>query len=257
VLARFSDPRTAVDGQQPIYMAVHRFSASPIVYLGSAETWRLRRLNPAWFEMLWTKLIRYASQEHLRRQSPRGSLVVDHETYQVGSTVEVKAEMKNTDFSPLVTPQVMLNIVRDEKERTTLPMPAEASRPGRYRVDVPVTQQGKYRIELLIPHSEERLTRSFHGVVPKLEDENPQRNARLLREIAEKTEGLYFPDLSAALSDSASPSLADLLRDVSRHDTIPESPKPENDEKLLRWMLLALCGVLCLEWLVRRLAKLA
>ena len=47
-----------------------------------------------------------------------------------------------------------------------------------------------------------------------------------------------------------------MLRDVSRRDTIPESPKPEDDEKLFRWMLIALCSVLCLEWLVRRLAKL-
>jgi hypothetical protein len=118
-------------------------------------------------------------------------------------------------------------------------------------------QQGKYRLELLVPHSEERLSRTFRGVVPKLEDENPQRNARLLREIAEKTEGLYFPELSAAVSDSASPSLVDLLRDVSRRDTIPESPKPEDDREMFKWMMIALCSVLCLEWLVRRLAKLA
>ena len=258
VLARFSDPRTAVDGQQPIYMAVHRFSASPVVYLGSAETWRLRRLSPAWFEMFWTKLIRYASQEHLRRQSARGSLVVDHETYQVGSTVEVRAELKTSDFRPMLTPSVMLEIIRDEKDRQTLPMPADAARPGRYLVDVPVTQQGKYRLELLVPQSSnERLTRNFRGVVPKLEEENPQRNAALLREIAEKTDGIYFPDLSAAVSDTASPSLVDRLKDVSRHDTISEAPKPEDDEKLLKWMMLALCGVLCLEWLIRRLAKLA
>ena len=47
VLARFGDPRTAQGGQQPIYMAVHRYSASPVLYLGSAETWRLRRVDPA------------------------------------------------------------------------------------------------------------------------------------------------------------------------------------------------------------------
>ena len=41
--------------------------------------------------------IRYAAQEHLRRQSARGSLVVDHDRYQVGSTVEVRAELKNAD----------------------------------------------------------------------------------------------------------------------------------------------------------------
>ena len=79
----------------------------------------------------------------------------------------------------------------------------------------------------------------------------------LLREIAEKTQGEYYDDLSVALSDTASPSLVDRLKDVSRTESIPLAPKPEEDEKWLKWMLVALCCVLSLEWLVRRLAKLA
>jgi hypothetical protein len=257
VLARFGDPRTGLDGQQPIYMAVHRFSASPVVYLGSGETWRLRRVNPAWFEMLWTKLIRYAAQEHLRRQSARGSLVVDHDRYQVGGTVEVRAELKNAELRPLIVPGVSLQVSRDGKDQQTMTMPADPTRPGRFVLDLPVLQQGDYTLKLLVPQSNEALTRTFHGVVPKLEDENPQRNVALLQEIAKKSEGVYYPDLLVALSDTASPSLVDLLKDVGSTDKIKLAPKPEDDEKLLKWLLIALCGVLCFEWLVRRLAKLA
>ena len=65
VLARFGDSRTAVGGQQPIYMAVHRPSVSPVLYLGSAETWRLRAVDPALFDQFWTKTIRFVAQEHL------------------------------------------------------------------------------------------------------------------------------------------------------------------------------------------------
>ena len=85
VLARFGDSRTAQGGQQPIYMAVHRYSASPVLYLGSAETWRLRRVDPALFDQFWTKTIRFVAQEHLRRQSSRGSLSIDRDRYNVGS----------------------------------------------------------------------------------------------------------------------------------------------------------------------------
>jgi hypothetical protein len=264
VLARFGDPRTSVEGQQPIYMAVHRFSASPVVYLGSAETWRLRRLNPAWFEMLWTKLIRYAAQEHLRRQSARGSLVVDHDRYPLGSTVEVRAELKNAELRPLLAAAgVTLQIIRDGKEQQTMTMPPDPSRPGRFVVDIPVLQQGDYTLKLPVPQGSEILSRTFHGVVPKLEDENPQRNVALLQEIAKKTKvdesdkDGYYADLWNALNDTSSQSLAERLKDVSSTDKIKLAPKPEDDEKLLKWMLLALCGVLSLEWLVRRLAKLA
>ena len=257
VLARFGDPRTGVDGQQPIYMAVHRFSASPVVYIGSAETWRLRRLNPAWFEMLWTKLVRYAAQEHLRRQSTRGSLVVDHDRYQVGSTVEIRAELKNAELRPLIAPGVTLQVSRDGKAEQSMTMPADPTKPGRFLIDLPVLQQGDYSLKVLVPQSSETLSRTFHGVVPKLEDENPQRNVALLQEIAKKTDGIYYPDLAIALGSTATPSLVDLLKDVGHTDRIPLAPKPEDDEKLLKWMLIALCAVLCVEWLVRRLAKLA
>jgi hypothetical protein len=258
VLARFGDPRTGVDGQQPIYMAVHRFSASPVVYIGSAETWRLRRLNPAWFEMLWTKLVRYAAQEHLRRQSARGSLVVDHDRYQVGSTVEVRAELKNPELRPLVAPGVTLLVSRDGKDQQPMTMPADPTKPGRFLIDLPVLQQGDYSLKVIVPQSKnETLSRTFHGVVPKLEDENPQRNVALLQEIAKKTDGIYYPDLTVALAGNATPSLVDLLKDVSHTDKIPLAPKPEDDEELMKWMLIALCSVLCVEWLVRRLAKLA
>ena len=277
VLAYFSDPRTGVDGKQPIYMAVHRFSASPVVYLGSAETWRLRRLNPAWFEMLWTKLIRYASQEHLRRQSARGTLTIDHDRYQVGSTVEVQAELKNSALAPLLLKSVMLQITLDGKDQQPVPMLADTARPGRYMVDLPVMQQGEYRLEVLVPQSSnERLSRTFRGVVPKLEEENPQRNVALLTDIGKKTEGDYYPELAVAMSGKAeggrlkaevppsafslqpsAPSLVDRLKDVSRPETVAVAPNVKDDEKLLKWMLWALCGVLSLEWLVRRLAKLA
>ena len=258
VLARFGDSRTAQGGQQPIYMAVHRYSASPVLYLGSAETWRLRRVDPALFEQFWTKTIRFVAQEHLRRQSSRGSLSIDRDRYNVGSSVEVRAQLKNSRLQPLTSPSVTLYVTRDGIDRQAVSMPADPSRAGRFMVELPVLRPGEYNLELIVPETaDERLHQTFRGVVPKLEEENPQRNAALLREIAEKTQGEYYDDLSVALSDTASPSLVDRLKDVSRTELIPLAPKPEEDEKWLKWMLVALCCVLSLEWLVRRLAKLA
>ena len=256
VLARFGDSRASQGGQQPIYMAVHRYGASPVLYLGSAETWRLRRVDPALFEQFWTKIIRFAAQEHLRRQSSRGSLSIDRDRYNVGATVEVRAQLTNPHLQPLTSPSVMLSVTHDGLDRQAVLMPADPSRPGRFVVELPVLRSSEYELELIVPESaDERLHQTFRGVVPRLEDENPQRNAGLLREIAQKTQGEYYDDLSAALSGPA--SLVNRLKDVSRTESIPLAPKPEEDEKWLKWMLIALCCVLSLEWLVRRLAKLA
>ena len=258
VLARFSDPRTAQGSQQPVYIAVQRYSASPILYLGSGETWRLRRIDPSLFDQFWTKTIRFAAQEHLRRQSSRGSLSIDRDRYNVGAVVEVRAQLKNSSLQPLASPSVTLYVTRDGVDQQTVSMAADPNRLGRFVVELPVTRPGEYNLELAVPQSaDERLHQAFRAVLPKLEEENPQRNAALLREIAQKTQGVYYDDLATALSDTASPSLADRLKDVSRTELIPLAPKPEEDEKWLKWMLIALCGVLSLEWLIRRLAKLA
>jgi hypothetical protein len=263
VLARFGDSRMAQGGQEPIYMAVHRYSASPILYLGSAETWRLRGVDPALFEQFWTKTIRFAAQEHLRRQSSRGSLSIDRDRYNVGTSVEVRAQLKNSRLQPLASPSVTLYVTRDRTDRQEVSMPADPSRAGRFVVELPVVRPGEYRLELIVPETaDERVHQTFRGVVPRLEEENPQRNVALLREIAAKTQGEYFDDLSVALSGPqagapASPSLVDRLKDVSRTESIPLAPRPEEEEKWLKWMLVALCCVLSLEWLVRRLAKLA
>ncbi len=264
VLARFGDSRTAqggtsgIPGSQPIYMAVQRYSASPVLYLGSAETWRLRRVDPALFEQFWTKCIRFVSQEHLRRQSSRGSLSIDRDRYNVGASVEVRAELKNSRLQPLTSPSVTLYVTRDGLDRQAVLMPADPSRVGRFVVELPLLRPGDYNLELIVPETaDERLRQAFRGVVPKLEEENPQRNVALLREIAQRTQGEYYDDLSVALNNTASPSLVDRLKDVSRTELIPLAPKPEEEEKWLKWMLIALCCVLSLEWLVRRLAKLA
>ena len=188
VLARFGDPRTAQGGQQPIYMAVHRYSASPILYLGSAETWRLRRVDPALFEQFWTKTIRFVAQEHLRRQSQRGSLSIDRDRYNVGTSVEVRAQLKNSRIAAADLPQ--RDALRHPRrlDRQAVLMPADPNRAGRFVVELPVLQPGEYDLELIVPETaDERLHQTFRGVVPKLEEENPQRNAALLREIAEKT----------------------------------------------------------------------
>jgi hypothetical protein len=239
-------------------MAVQRYSASPVLYLGSAETWRLRRVDPALFDQFWTKSIRFVAQEHLRRQSSRGSLSIDRDRYTVGSSVEVRAQLKNSRLQPLTSPSVTLYVTRDGVDRQAVLMAADPSRAGRFLVELPVLRPGEYNLELIVPETaDERVHQAFRGVVPKLEEENPQRNAALLREIAKKTQGEYYDDLSLALSNTVSPSLADRLKDVGRTELIPLAPKPEEDEKWLKWMLIALCCVLSLEWLVRRLAKLA
>ena len=258
VLARFGDSRTAQGGQQPVYMAVHRYSASPVLYLGMPRPGgcggSIRRCSTSSGpspSVSWPRSTSAASRPAVRSRS-----IATATTW--ARSVEVRAQLKNSSLQPLTAPAVTLYVIRDGIDRQVVSMPADPSRVGRYVVELPVLRPGEYRLEVLVPQTaDERVHQTFRGVVPRLEDENPQRNAALLREIAEKTQGEYYDDLSVAFSDTASPSLVDRLKDVGRTESILLALKPEEEREWLKWMLVALCCVLSFEWLVRRLAKLA
>ena len=258
VLARFSDPRTAQGDKQPPYFVEQFYGAGRVFYMASGETWRLRRNDTDYFDQLWIKLIRHISQGRLMRQSSRGTLLLGQDRYVVGNSVEVRAQLTAPNLAPLVAPNVTVQVRNNglvQKPITLLPDP---SRAGMFQGQFQALREGEYRLDLPVPGSaDEKLTRTFRVSVPKLEEENPQRNTALLKEIASKTGGLYYDDLMAAMRSSTKPPLVDKLPDVARTEMIPEDANPETERQWLKWMMLGLLILLCFEWTVRRLAKLA
>jgi hypothetical protein len=278
VMARFSDPRAAQSGKQPTYFAEQFYGSGRVFYMGSGETWRLRALDSerSYFDQFYTKLIRHVSQGRLLRGSNRGMLLVGHERYSVGNTVEVRAQLTNARLEPLKQPSVSLQVipVRGGPVRTVLlhadPNP---SRAGTFWGQFPVLQPGQYRLELPVPESQDdRLLRMIEVQVPQLEMENPQRNDALLGRIAKDTGGAYYLGVSAALDPkpvkptpatgrvpAAVPDkpLVELLQDKTRTEIVPVAPNPEEEQRRFLYAMIGLCSLLCLEWLVRRLVRLA
>ena len=256
VYGRFSDPRTADGGQQPVYLAGQFYGAGRAFYLGSGEMWRLRAEDEAYFERFYTKLIRHVSQGRLLRGSHRGVLLVERDRYLLGGTVDVRAQLSNTRLEPLELPRVPLEVSLPDGAVETVVLAADPSRPGAYRGQFAVHKEGVYRLELPVPESDnERLTRRIQVKVPDLEREHPQRNDALLSEIAAKTGGAYYIGLDAALKGGGkSKPLVEMLRDQSRTITTVGKPTPLWATSLTMYVI---CGLLCLEWLIRRLVKLA
>ncbi len=64
VLARFTDPTTKLkDGQLHPAIVVQAETQPRVVWIGSAETWRLREYKEVYHERFWTKLVRYAGSK--------------------------------------------------------------------------------------------------------------------------------------------------------------------------------------------------
>ena len=257
VLARFSDPRAGAGGEQPVFFAGQFYGSGRVFYVGSGEMWRLRQVDDTYFEQFYTKLLRHVSQGRLLRGSSRGVLLVGQDRYLLGNTVEVRTQLTDVRLEPLDVPGVQLQVVRPDGAVQNVTLDPDPNRLGTYAGRFPVLDEGSYRLEMEVPESDgQRLTRRIQVRVPDLERENPQRNDALLSRIAEGTGGKYYVGLPAMLETTGG-GIVDRLPDRSETVVFTAVPDPAWKEKWRRWMILGLCGVLCLEWLIRRLVKLA
>jgi hypothetical protein len=237
-------------------MAGQFYGSGRVFYLGSGEMWRLRAVDEAYFEQFYTKLIRHVTQGRLLRGSSRGVLLTGQDRYLLGNSVEVRSQLMNSRLEPLVAPGVDMQVYAPNGKVQTVTLRPDPTRQGTYQGQFPATEEGAYRLELTVPESDnERLMRRISVRLPELERENPQRNDALLSQIAKDTGGKYFVGVDAIFRDQ--PPLAEQLPDRTSTIIQTDVPNTQWEETWLRWMMIVLSGLLCLEWLTRRLAKLA
>lgn len=258
VFARYSDPEAISGEQRPVYFAGQFYGSGRVFYLGSGEMWRLRALDDKYFDQFYTKLLRHVSQGRLLVGSSRGMLLVDRDRYLLGNTVVVRAQLSNARFEPLDLPNVKLQILRPDSTSETLTLAPDASRKGMYAGQFTALVEGTYRLELDVPESAgEQLTRRIQVKVPELERENPQRNDALLNEIAKRTGGTYYVGADAVLGTQGLPPLSNQLADRTEVTYLAGVTDRDFERDWMRGLLVAICGALCVEWLIRRLSKLA
>ena len=92
---------------------------------------------------------------------------------------------------------------------------------------------------------------------PKREIANPLRNDALLNDLTSKTDGDYFIGFDDATSSRTRPGLAKIIEPQDQLTVIPGTPDRNFDRQLMTWLMGMITGILCVEWLVRRLSKLA
>lgn len=263
VFSRFSDPSTAIDNVQPIYMASHFYGAGRVFFQASGEMWRLRAVDVGYFEKYYTKLIRYVAQGRLLRDSKHGVLLVDKDRCLLGDRITVQAMLTDAQNQPLAAPEVTANLIQPDGLRTTLTLRQvqDSARGGTFSGQFTTLLEGDYKVELQPPHAEldELLIREVRVRVPDLEIEKPERNDPVLQDIAQLTGGRYYVGMAAAANRQGAglPPLANELEPQDQVTYLPGQPDRQFEEQLMMWLMVLICGALCFEWLLRRLTKLA
>ncbi len=218
--------------------------------------WRMRQLSDDYFDTYYTKLVRWAAQSRLLRDSDRGLLLLDKQQALVGEQINVRAVLRDEQFQPLVLPSVSGKLADPTGrvvpiELTPLQDPSQL---GTFIGQFLVKQTGTYEVRLPVGSLADQtiLSRQVTVRVPTREVQRPQRNDPLLQELTQKTGGNYFPDFESAK--------ADLVAKIAPRDQIqflPGAPDREFQFRLMATLLTVIGTALSLEWFIRRLSKLA
>jgi hypothetical protein len=260
VYGRYGDPEATAAVEKPVYFAEHFWGSGRVFYLGSGEMWRLREMGDEYFEQFYTKLLRHVSQGRLLRGSRLGNLLLERDRYTQGSTIVVRAQLSNVQLEPLTIPEVSLQVHRPDTTTLTIKLLADKSRAGMYSGQFPALKDGGYLLALIVPDApQEPLTRRITVTAPQLEIEDPRRRDELAAEIAKRTSGEFYIGMESALGVAGSPSVMAALakRDQTRKTYQTGARDPEWDRNWMMTLLFFIVGVLCLEWIIRRLSRLA
>lgn len=262
IYARFSDPNeTSLDNELPIYLAGQFYGAGRVFFQASGEMWRLRALDPEYFAQYYIKLIRWVSQGRLLRDSSRGVLLVDRERGFVGDLITVSAVLTDAQFRPLTAETVEAQMILPDGSRTTLTLRAlkDSTREGEYQTQFTATTNGDYEIELAPPESrlEELLSAKINISSSKAETQDPLLNEAGLQMLASRTDGQYFNGLASATAVGVEQNLVSAITPNDQETVMSGAPDRQFKELLMWWLMALLVGVLGMEWLIRRLSKLA
>ena len=249
VLIEYGNPRARTELGQPPFLASQFYGTGRTVFVGSAETWRLREISPEGHQRFWTSLIREVGQGRRSRGTARGLLLLDRTEVAPGQPVSIRAQLYDARLQPLVVDSVPMSIVDAEGRTINIPdrLNADGRGAGQYVNSFRPPRSGAYRISVPIPESSDVLQTTIDVVVPNLEAQNPTQNVELLSNITQDTQGRY-------LSLAEISTLPSLLPDQSQPIIVDEQLRTLWDRS---WLMLLLVMLLAFEWIMRRVWRLS
>jgi hypothetical protein len=167
--------------------------------------------------------------------------------------------LADAQHKPLTEESVTAQILRPDGSTEPVKLSAQVDRPGMYVGQVTVLQEGTYQVALSPPGAgEEPLSRYLQVRVPDLERTHAQRNEKLLASLASDTGGVYYKRLDAAIhGDGPLKPLAQTIESRAEVKLVKGAPDENFARAQMQWLLAVIAGSLFVEWIVRRLNRLA
>jgi hypothetical protein len=251
VLVEHSDPTLrSVEGSRPL-MVAGRYGSGHTLYLGFNGTWRWRKAGrqAEFFDKFWIQAIRYLVEGRSLEGRRRGYVQTDRDRYEIGEKVTISARLQDVTYNPLIVPKVDASLQTPGDSPETVPLLPVANQPGAFEATLTARKTGVHTVRISLPASESdsgTIETPFSVELPSVETNQVWLNKPLLMDLASLSGGKYF-------EVSQLDQLAAAVPDKTETIEVRSKPDPLWD---VRGMLIALVGLLCVEWLVRKRNKL-
>lgn len=250
VFAEFTDPLSRGAGGQPALLAAQRYGQGQVIYLGSPEMWRLRKLSDSYYDRFWIKGVRKAAEGRSKRGLQRSLFILDGTEFELGQTVPLRVRALTPQFEPLVAETIQLEAY-GANGTPILPGPElmrDPLRPSEYVGDYRPLVPGEYRFEYQVPESTEKIKQVVTVNFPRQEAASLVQEIDQLQRLVDGTGGEYV-----SLEEAAS-KVPLLLPDKGESVNVDQKIEELWDRKALMILMALLVGA---EWLTRKLLKLA
>ncbi len=244
----------AAPESNPSYFVGQFYGSGNVFFMGSGEMWRLRSLDDSLHERFATQLVRHVSQGRLLRGSRRARLLVDRDRFAVGATVVVRLVVPEGDTAVPTDCQV----VGPDGVVLRVPLTAERNREGVLQGTFVAARDGSWRIDVDLPGGNgERVSRRIQARLPDRELERPRLDRGVLEQLATLSGGTTRFLSTQPFTPADAAQLAAGIPDRSRREYETGAPDGAFKRRLNGILLAAAAGLLCCEWILRRLVKLA
>ncbi len=240
--------------ESPIFMAGQFYGSGSILYLGSGELWRLRAIEDAVYERLVTQLVRHVSQGRLLRGSRRARLLIDRDRFAVGATVPVRLIVPDETIG---APAARCTVTGPDGKSSAIPLDADPDRPAALRGGFVASQEGAWLIDVDLEGDGERVSRRVQVRLPDRELEHPRLERGILEQVALITGGTPRFLADGPWTNGDATRLAERLGDRSRKEYETGAPDALFKQRLNAVLMGLGVGLLCLEWITRRVVRLA
>lgn len=225
-------------------------------FLATDETWRWRdTYAETYMDPFWRNVVRYLAQGRLQRRNDLLELTLDKTQVETGDKVRVQLRVQDEELQPAVAAEqpIFLRDQRNPPERRVLrAVPGE---PGVYQASFTLPDAGAFSFLVFANQNPADTVLAREDVLVRMPDKemsDSSQDAELLRRVAAASHGADRSGRYVFLADAAglAAEFAQRKAAESREDT---RTRPVWDSF---WALLLVLGLLAVEWLLRKRARL-